>query len=375
MLRLRKAVLGGCITAMLLATALLHLKAARLAEKHAAVASARHAPSEPLSEGSHSRAPELGSASPLVLDVALVAELASNRHTAPLQTAAHGGGYLDLDGGSVLPPNADGSRLLPPMPQQPTRAERTEVLLHGGDKITLPPLHGLWSPAATPRGVAVVVGGTSAGVAGPCRGTHRVSSRRHGLYNDLAAVLPASEGVSVLQFSYRIPGWRGAGQSRKDMSAALHWVSEHSPRVPIGLVGHSMGAAVVLSPDYDPLNASGVDIVAVATLAGVSRQIATTISPSIELLVLHDPADSNVPAVSAQEIYCRHNGNGAAHKRLRYAHYNNTKNERGVDGSALLLPRAAAHNFELGDTCALLVWPEMLQWVRRWKVQLRNNLR
>eukprot|EP01043_Picozoa_sp_COSAG02_P055348 COSAG02_NODE_6404_length_3596_cov_8.406348_1_plen_363_part_00 len=362
------------MVALLLATALLHLEAARLAERHA-VAAARRSPSEPPA-AVHFSVPNESSASPApALDSASVARLASTILTAPHQTQAHGGSYPDMDGGSVLRLAADSDRSLPPIPQEPTRLERTEVLLHAGDKGTLPPLHGLWSPAAAPQGVAIVVGGTSAGVAGPCRGTHRVSSRRHGLYNDLAAVLPASEGVSVLQFSYRIPGWRGVEQSRKDMSAAIQWVSARLPGVPIGLVGHSMGSAVVLSPDYDPLNAAGEDIVAVATLAGVSRQVTATISPSVELLVLHDPADSNVPVSSAWEIYSRHSGKGTAHKRLRYARYNTSKQEHGGDGSAPLLPRAAAHNFELGDACAQLVWPEMLRWVQRWKLQLRNNLR
>ena len=353
--------------------ALLHLEAAKLVERHDAAA--RRSPSEPLVPATQSRSPELGATSPPVLDAASVAQLIGKLQPTPLQNTVHGD-YLDLDGGSILRLSADRGHVLPPMtPQQSTQPEHMEVMLHGGEKGTLPPLLGFWSPAPVPRGVAIVVGGTSAGIAGPCRGAHRVSSRSHGLYNHLAAVLPTSEGVSVLQFSYRIPGWRGVGQSRKDMSAALQWVSKRSPHVPIGLVGHSMGAAVVLSPDYDPLNATGVDIVAVATLAGVSRQIATTISLSVELLVLHDPADSNVPVSSAYEIYSRHNGNDAAHKRLRYVRSTTAEKEPGVDGSALLRPRAAAHNFELGNACAQLVWPQMLQWVQRWTLPLRNNIK
>lgn len=364
---LRGAVVGGCLAALVLATALLHLQAAKMAERQALAVA--HSKPESLLQASAdgSRAP-LGGSTLAAPGVALVERQVSNVQIAAPPTSAHGS-YLDQDGGSILRLTSAGKgHLLPPMPQEPTWSERTEVLLHMGGTHAPSPLYGLWSPATAPRGVAILVGGTSAGVAGPCRGIHRVASRRHGLYNYLAAVLPAGEGVSVLQFSYRVPGWRGIAQSRKDMSAALHWVSEHSPGVPIGLVGHSMGAAVVLAPENDPLDATGVAIGAVATIAGVSRQIARTISPSIELLVLHDPADSNVAVSSAWDIYSRHSGAGRAHKRLRYARYNVSKHEADGDGSVVLLPRAAAHNFELGGACAQLVWPEMIQWVHRWRL-------
>ena len=365
---MRGAVVGGCFTALMLAAALLHLQAAKMAERQALAVA--HSKSESLRQASAdgSRAPPGGSASPAVPGVTLVARQVPNVQIAAPQTSAHEGSYLDQDAGSILRQTTGKDNLMPSMPQKPTWSERTEVLLHMGDTHALSPLYGLWSPAAAPRGVTIVVGGTSAGVAGPCRGIHRVASRRHGLYNYLAAVLPASEGVSVLQFSYRVPGWHGIAQSRKDMSAALHWVSEHSPGVPIGLVGHSMGAAVVLAPEHDPLDATGVVIGAVATLAGVSRQIARTISPTVELLVLHDPADSNVAVSSAWDIYSRHSGAGPAHKRLRYARYNVSNREADEDSSSVLLPRAAAHNFELGSACAQLVWPEMLQWVHRWRL-------
>ena len=138
--------------------------------------------------------------------------------------------------------------------ETPLTARSTVELDAGDSSDGLPPLQGLWTPrllnpeaprASQPHlGVLIVVGGTSAGVAGPCRRGHRVTDRQLGLFNALAAVLPQS-GVSVLQFSYRVKGWHGVEQSRHDMNAALRWVTaqlaDEEASVPIGLIGHSMG--------------------------------------------------------------------------------------------------------------------------------------
>ena len=287
--------------------------------------------------------------------------------------------YEDADGGAPLLQPAIAAPALPAMPPRPSLSAltaRSTVELDGGDSSAgLPPLQGLWTPRVlnpeAPRasqpllGVLIVVGGTSAGVAGPCRRGHRVTDRQLGLFNSLAAVLPQSDGVSVLQFSYRVKGWHGIEQSRRDMNAALRWVTaqlaDEEGSVPIGLLGHSMGAAVVLPPESSPLT---MPIAAVATLAGVSKQIAAAIPPALELLVLHDPADQNVAVESAAEIYRRHSGargDGAGHKRLRYVRVS------GAESAPMRLMPAAAHNFEEGDACASVVWPEILGWVRRWR--------
>lgn len=347
---LRKTVAGTCLTAFVLTVALLH----RVAERRLAWSKSQKL------EATHARATH-GSVPSTARGE--MSEFQHGYKIEPLRLQNLAEKFVDMDGGAPLPLTAGRDGSLPSMPQAGIRPQRTEVLLHSGDGKALAPLYGLWSPAVAPRGVVIVVGGTSAGVAGPCRGVfRRVTSRSHGLYNSLAAALPASENVSVLQFSYRVSGWHGIAQSRKDMYAALHWVSGLSLRLPIGLVGHSMGAAVVLSPNFDALNEAGIKIAGVTTLAGVSKHIPRTISASIELLVLHDPADSNVPVAAAQEIYSRHSGEGVGHKRLRYARYNTTKNDPSEEA---LFP-AAAHNFELGGACAKLVWPELLRWVRRW---------
>jgi hypothetical protein len=277
---------------------------------------------------------------------------------------------LDDDGGSARPPVDLHS--LPTMPRDRivARPVRREVQLDASSQEAgLRPLRGLWSPVAAAgalRGIVIAVGGTSAGLAGPCRSGHRVSDREHGLYNALAAVLPETEGVSVLQFSYRTHGWRGIEQSRRDMVAALTWVSSQlqGDDVPIGLIGHSMGAAVVLPPESARETLQPVPAVsAVATLAGVSRDITASIASSMELLVLHsDLGDTNVPVAAARRIYDRHSGDGTGHKRLRYVHI-----EPPSLNTLESLPAAASHNFEIADGCAKVVWPEILSWVRRWR--------
>ena len=72
-------------------------------------------------------------------------------------------------------------------------AGRREVVLDGGGG-ALGALTGLWTPTppgVRARGRLVVVGGTSAGVAGLCRGRAGVGSEGEGLYNALAAARPA----------------------------------------------------------------------------------------------------------------------------------------------------------------------------------------
>ena len=254
--RLRAAVLMvGALTLLLGGTALLYGEAARAAENYTAAAARAAggalAPPEQFLEMAAAGPPQQHQqqqpdAAALERLAAQLAPVLESQQRVTLSSAR----YTDADGGGALPVRA--AAALPPMPTVPSWRQRTEVLVDAGDRAAgLAPLHGLWSPTEVPRGVLIVVGGTSAGVAGPCRGTHRVTARGHGLYNLLASVLPASEGVSVLQLSYRSLGWEGLDQSRKDLNAALRWVSSDAahprrPRVPIGLIGHSMGSAVRL---------------------------------------------------------------------------------------------------------------------------------
>ena len=148
---LRGAVVGGCFAALVLATALLHLQAAKMAERQALAVA--HSKPESLLQASAdgSRAPLGGSAFPAAPGVALVERQVSNVHIAAPPTSAHDGSYLDQDGGSILRLTAGKGHLLPPMPQEPTWLERTEVLLHMGDTHALSPLYGLWSPAAAKK--------------------------------------------------------------------------------------------------------------------------------------------------------------------------------------------------------------------------------
>jgi len=371
-MRIRGLVGGGAFVLLLGGLAALHMTALHMAAVRDAPAAtpsgAPFAPADPAPRGATVRGSSTApaTASPSAL---LGAEAAVSGEAVLWPE------YEDADGGAPLLQPAIAARALPAMPARPTLSAltaRSTVELDAGDSSGLPPLQGLWTPrllnpeaprASQPHlGVLIVVGGTSAGVAGPCRRGHRVTDRQLGLFNALAAVLPQSEVVSVLQFSYRVKGWHGIEQSRRDMNAALRWVTaqlaDEVASVPIGLLGHSMGAAVVLPPESSPLT---TPIAAVATLAGVSKQIAEAIPPALELLVLHDPADQNVAVESAAEIYRRHSGGGAGHKRLRYVRVS------GAESAPMRLMPAAAHNFEEGDACASVVWPEILGWVRRWR--------
>lgn len=71
------------------------------------------------------------------------------------------------------------------------------------------------------------------------------------------------------------------GTATKGTHAALRWVASEQHGAPIGLISHSMGATVVLVPEPDSMNATA-GIVAVATLAGVSKHISAATDPALE---------------------------------------------------------------------------------------------
>ncbi len=136
----------------------------------------------------------------------------------------------------------------------------SETHFETGDGVTI---HGrLWEPAvAKPRAAVLIAGATGV--------------RQH-LYAGFAAAL-ADQNMAVLTFDFRGIGDSRGEQSLRhcparkqdwgelDMPAALAWLDDRYPTLPIHLVGHSAGAQLVgLMPNHARFNR----IVTVAASSG-----------------------------------------------------------------------------------------------------------
>lgn len=108
----------------------------------------------------------------------------------------------------------------------------------------------------------------------------------HGM-NDYAAAFTyagpywAEHGVSVFAYDQRGFGrspefgrWAGSATMKEDLRSVIKAVRDHEPGVPLYVVGHSMGAAVILAAMTDaPLDADGIVLAAPGVWGGASMSI------------------------------------------------------------------------------------------------------
>ncbi len=141
-------------------------------------------------------------------------------------------------------------------------------------------------PAAGARAGVVLVGGAGGGWDTPARG----------LYPRVAATL-ADENVAALRIRFRNP--RDLDEATHDVLAGLSVLRGKGVRV-LGLVGHSLGGAVVIRAAAlaDEVRAA----VALATQS-LGTDAAPRLAPRCALLLLHGTADRVLPVACSEEVY------------------------------------------------------------------------
>ncbi len=165
------------------------------------------------------------------------------------------------------------------------------------EPIRIPSANGaiaaLWHPPeAAVRGSILCVGGFDGGFEGPA----------NGIYGDLAAYLPPL-GVGVLRLDFRVktsPGPIDAGSD--DALAGLGWLSEQRA-VPVALIGHSYGGAIVIRAAARSGRVVGAAALATQT-AGIELDDLRRLAPRA-LLLVHGAADWRLPPRLSEWVYAQ----------------------------------------------------------------------
>ncbi len=154
------------------------------------------------------------------------------------------------------------------------------------------PVAARWDPpqGMPSRGAMLCIGGFDGGFDGPAEG----------IYADLADDLP-SRGIGVLRLDFRIktsPGPIDDGTS--DLLAGIDWLVERGC-LPVAVVGHSYGGAIVIRASARSVQVVGVCALSTQTM-GIEPREVRSLAPR-PLLLIHGTADWRLPPRLSEWVF------------------------------------------------------------------------
>jgi len=143
------------------------------------------------------------------------------------------------------------------------------------------------------------VSGSKGGFSGPCKAAGR------GLYHQLAELLPAQAGISILQLDYRVKGSRHRDSNVDDCVEAIDWLRRNRKGSPVAILGHMIGGANALAAACK--RGKYVDGVMTmgAPTTGVPQESELRKLGAAEVLITHGSEDMKTAPKNANNIYQR----------------------------------------------------------------------
>lgn len=149
-------------------------------------------------------------------------------------------------------------------------------------------IEGRLYPSDTQTAAVIWVGGVGGGWDTPARN----------LYPELAATL-TGDGIASVRLKFRDP--RDMVRSTEDVVAAIRYL-RHEGYARLGLVGHSLGGAVVIRAASRVPEAVRT-VVGLATQSYGAENAVRQLDPACSLLLLHGEADTVLPSRGAALLF------------------------------------------------------------------------